>query len=532
MTRSTPDAPLLVTAGRIHTQSAASGHALLLHGGRVVEIGALSDLRARAPSAEIIDYGGATITPGLTDSHIHITEWAMARRAVDLSPAQSIDECLQLVRAHAARTSSGWVVGRGWNPHHWGGEYPTRAQLDAVIGDRPAAFQSHDMHALWVNSRALAVAGLDSGTADPADGRIVRDSNRAPTGMLLENATLLVARVIPAPSDAELTAAVLDAQCELHRYGITGIHSFPGLHLVVPRPFTVLQRLKRADQLRLRVLQHIPLDKLDAAIEVGLQSGFGDDWIRSGGVKMFLDGALGSRTAWLREPYENSTDTGVQMLPEREFRDTVRRAAAAGLASTVHAIGDAAVTLAFTVLTADWAQSGALPNRIEHVQCCPLDLCELAALNGIVCSMQPCHLISDWRAADRHWGAQRARWTYALRSLLQHGATLAFGSDAPVEPCDPRLGFYAATARMDQNEDPADGWYAQERITMSEVLNAYTLGPARVAGATGLQGVLAPGSYADFVVWAEDPLMTSGRALLDLGVRATFVDGQRVHQLD
>ena len=532
MSRPGFDASLLVTAGRIHTQSAATGNTLLLRDGRVVAVGPLNQLRARAPTAPIQDYGAATITPGLTDSHIHITEWAMARRSVDLSSAHSIEECLRLIRAHADRTSAEWVTGRGWNPHHWGGAYPTLAQLDTVLADRPAAFQSHDMHALWVNSRALASAGVDAGTADPADGRIVRNADGSPSGMFLENATQLIAHIIPAPSEVEMRAAVLDAQRELHAYGITGIHSLPGLHLVVPRPFPVLQVLKQRDALRLRVLQHFPLDKLEAACDVGLRSGFGDEWIRAGGVKMFLDGALGSRTAWLREPYENSADSGVQMMSEREFRDHATRAAACGIASTVHAIGDAAVTLAFTVLTDESAQAGTLPNRIEHVQCCPPDQIEHAARSGIICSMQPCHLMSDWRAADRHWGTERARATYAFRSLLERGATLAFGSDAPVEPCDPRLGFYAATERKDVEGNPGAGWYAEQCIALDDVLRAYTLGPAQAAGTVGLQGVLAPGSFADFVIWDQDPLATSGRPLLDLRVRATFVGGECVYQLD
>jgi predicted amidohydrolase YtcJ len=301
---------------------------------------------------------------------------------------------------------------------------------------------------------------------------------------------------------------------------------------VKPRPFPILQQLAERDQLRLRVLQHVSLDQLEDAIELGLRSGFGTDWIRIGGLKMFLDGALGSRTAWLRRPYENSTDCGVQMMPESDFRGYATRAARAGLSCTVHAIGDAAVTLGFNVLTDPATQAGTLPNRIEHVQCCPPDQLEKAARNGIVSSMQPCHLISDWRAADTHWGAERAGCTYAFRSLLDHGAILAFGSDAPVEPCDPRLGFYAATERRDLRGDPAAGWYERERITMPEALRAYTLGPAHAAGTSIVQGSLAPGTFADFVVWDNDPLTTSGSALLNLRVRATFVGGERVYQPD
>jgi predicted amidohydrolase YtcJ len=286
------------------------------------------------------------------------------------------------------------------------------------------------------------------------------------------------------------------------------------------------------DLLRLRVLQHIALDQLDHAISIGLRSGMGGEWIRIGGIKFFLDGTLGSRTAWMRKPYENSTDCGVRVLTEDVFRDAVQRAAAAGLSSTVHAIGDAAVSLAFDVLTAKNAQAGTLPNRIEHVQCCPTDRMDFAARAGLVCSMQPCHLINDWRAADRHWGQARARMTYAFRSLQERGAIMAFGSDAPVEPCDPRLGFLAATSRCDLEQQPAGGWFPEECIPMHDVLRAYTSGPAHAAGTTAWQGMLAPGYVADFVVWDRDPLQAVNTDLLRLSVRATFVAGQRVYHAE
>ncbi len=524
---------VIITAGRVHTLAEdQQGNALWLEHGRVRAVGQLAQLRQRAPAAQIIDYPNATITPGLVDSHIHITEWAVARREVDLSAARSTQEVVERIAREARPRASGWLLGRGWNPHHWGGDYPDRSLLDRVVPDRPAAFQSHDMHALWVNTRALEEAAIDRHTTDPAGGRIVRDARAEPTGVLLENAALLVINRIPAPADHEVIGAVIDAQRELHGYGVTGIHSFPGFHLIEPQPLRILAMLLERDRLRLRVLQHLALDQLDAAISIGLRSGMGGEWIRIGGIKMFLDGALGSRTAWMRAPYEGSSDCGVRVLPEDEFRAAAQRAARAGLSSTVHAIGDAAVSLAFDVLTADSAQAGTLPNRIEHVQCCPPDRLLCAAQAGLVCSMQPCHLSSDWRGANRHWGPQRARSTYAFRSLLEHRAILAFGSDAPVEPCDPRLGFYAAVERRDLEHQPADGWIPEERIALGEVLRAYTRGPAWAAGAGDWQGRLAPGYAADLVVWQQDPLHTSGADLLSLRVLATYVAGQAVYHAE
>ena len=516
--------PRLFVAARVHTfSSVAHGNALLTADGRIREVGAADELRRRHPDAEVVDFADAVITPGLTDAHIHITEWALARGQVQLGAARSVDEC-QAMLAGAAPGGS-WLQGRGWNPHRWGGTYPDRHQLDAVVPNRPAALQSHDMHALWVNTRALAAAGITRHTPDPAGGRIVRDADGEPTGMLLETAAQLAVAAIPHSTETEIAAAVRDAQRELHRFGITGIHSFPGVHLPEPDPMRILAQLLERDVLRLRVLQHLAADQLDDAIRLGLRSGFGGDWLRVGGVKLFLDGALGSRTAWMREPYEASSDVGVQVLPRDVFQDIVARAAAAGIASAVHAIGDAAVTMAFEVLSAA-PRVPALPHRVEHVQCFPSDLVSLLG-SGVVCSVQPCHLMTDWRAADRHWG-ERAAATYAFRTLLDNGAVLACGSDAPVEPADPRLGLYAAVARRDQHHQPIDGWHAQQRIGIREVVSGYTAGAASAAGAVGLQGVLQSGAWADFAVWRQDPLAVDPEALLGLENAATVVNGEVV----
>jgi predicted amidohydrolase YtcJ len=323
--------------------------------------------------------------------------------------------------------------------------------------------------------------------------------------------------------------AILDAQTALHGLGITGVHSFPGIHIVDPAPLGLLETLRARGALRLRVLQHIALDRLDHAIALDLRGGFGGDWIRIGGVKMFLDGALGSRTAWMRRPYETTDDCGIQVLDEADFRAIVRRAAAAGIPATVHAIGDAAVDLALDVLSAPDTLVPAMPHRIEHVQCCPSERLRHAGEAGIVCSVQPAHLMTDWRVADRHWGPDRARTTYAFRSLLDGGAVLAFGSDAPVEPVDPRLAFVAATDRTDTRGDPGGGWVPGERITLDEVFRAYTVGPAFAAGLRGRLGELVPGAAADLAAWQGDPFDREGVDLLDLRCAATIIGGELVH---
>jgi predicted amidohydrolase YtcJ len=421
------------------------------------------------------------------------------------------------------------VRGRGWNPHVWGDVAPDRTVLDRVVPDRPVALQSHDMHALWVNSAALRAAGVDSSTADPAGGRIVRDDNGEATGLLLEWAGPLVLRHVPMPTLEEAVAAVIEAQSELHALGITGVHSLPGVHLTEPDPLPVLLRLHERGALRLRVLQHIRLDRLEEALRIGLRSGFGDAWLRIGAVKMFLDGALGSRTAWMRAPYEDGSGCGMRTLDPAEFQAHVRRAAAGGIAAAVHAIGDAAVSLALDVLAAPVTRVPALPHRIEHLQCCPPERFADAAAAGIVVSMQPAHLITDWRIAEREWGRARSRGVFAFASLLAHGTLLAFGSDVPVEPVDPRRGLFAAVARQDLTGEPRAGWFAEERIDAVDALRGYTIGPARAAGLPAPYGSLAPGAPADWVAWERDPLTCEPHALLGLRCVATMVGGELVH---
>jgi hypothetical protein len=499
---------------------------LTVEDGRITAITTPAAARARMPGAEFIDLEAATITPGLVDAHIHLTEWAVARTQLDLSNIRTIHEAAQAV-AGAPRTS-GWILGRGWNPHHWGGDYPRRTSLDDVVPDIPVVLQSHDMHALWLNTPALQLTGVYRLHGDPAGGRILRDESGSPTGVLLENAAQVVVPHLPRYDHESISPLITDAQRALHRYGITGVHSFPGVYLRDPDPFPVLRAMQERGELQLRVLQHLSLDRLDAALQLGLRSGYGDDWLRVGGVKLFLDGALGSRTAWMRAPYAGSPDHGVQVMPEADFRDIVRRAARGGIAAVVHAIGDAAVALAFDVLTDEAVHVRGLPHRVEHVQCLPPDCADQLG-KWLVCSVQPSHLMSDWRAADRHWG-RRSAHSYAFRFMLDHGATLACGSDAPVESADPRHGLYAAVTRTDLAGEPAGGWHPEQCMTAREALAGYTTGPAYAAGTPAIKAGLAPGALADFVAWKQDPLSIEPAGLLELEPAATVVGGQIVFQ--
>jgi predicted amidohydrolase YtcJ len=514
---------LVVRARLVHPLGGhAPVEALLVRAGRVAFAGTFDDARAMAaPGATVEDLGDAVVTPGLTDAHVHLTTWGLSLRRVDLNAARTHAEALEAI-GRAAGAGEGWLRGIGWDVHRWG-RMPTRQELDAVCPDRPCYFQSHDIHGAWLNGAALAACGITADTPDPDGGQIVRDYAGVPTGVLLEKAMVLAERHLPAESLAERVAALAEAQREVHRLGLTGVHS------VEVTGLDDFSALAEEGALRLRVLQSIPLPRLGAAIAAGLRSGFGGEWLRIGGVKMFLDGALGSRTAWLREPYAGADGRGIQTLAADEFRGHVRRAADAGISSTVHAIGDAAVELALDVLSST-PPPGAMPHRIEHLQLCPPDLWERVGRSGVVASMQPVHLMTDIPAAERHWGHERSRGAYAFAPVLRAGATLAFGSDVPVESVDPRLGLFAAVKRVGWDGEPREGWYPEHAITAEEALRAYTEGPALAAGVAHRSGRLLPGCDADLVAWDRDPLACGPDELREMRCVCTVVGGETVHR--
>jgi len=516
-------ADLIVRARRIHVLGDGSPvEALLVRGGRIAAAGGFDEVRGMAmPGARVEDLRDAVVTPGLVDAHVHLTTYGLSLRRLDLNAAATLRDALEMI-GRAASAGEGWVRGIGWDVHRWG-RLPNAEDLDAVCPHRPCYFQSHDIHGAWLNSRALELCGITGDTADPEGGCIVRDHGGWPTGVLLEKAMTLAERHLPPESPAERRDALLEAQRELHRLGLTGVHS------VEVTGLEDFSALAEDGALRLRVLQAIQLARLSAAIETGVRSGFGGEWLRVGGVKMFLDGALGSRTAWLREPYVGNDGVGISTLPPDEFRHHVARAAEAGLASTVHAIGDAAVALAIDVL-GSVAPPRTMPHRIEHLQLCPPDLWERAGRSGIVASMQPVHLMTDIPAAETHWGHERSRSAYPFAAVARAGMPLAFGSYVPVETVDPRPGLFAAVARVGWDGEPAGGWFAEHAISAEAALRAYTEGPAHAAGLSHRTGRLLPGYDADLVAWDRDPLDCAPGELREMSCVATLVAGETVHR--
>jgi predicted amidohydrolase YtcJ len=470
------------------------GDAILWQDGRIRMVGPAAQVQKSAsrltPRYELPD---ALVTPGMVDGHTHLALWALNRRRVELSGLRTHEEVI--ARVAAARPAQGWVIGQGWDANGWASP-PDRYALDRVQRV-PVYLDSLDVHAAWLNSAALAAAGITRDVPDPYGGRIVRDANGEPTGLLLERAVELVIPHLPEPPDEVLDEALRQAQQEVHRLGVTGIHEVETMQTLA-----AWQRMERAGKLALRVLFHPPVAALPGLIQRGIRSGQGSPWLTIGGVKLFLDGSLGSRTAWMLEPYAGSHDRGMPITGEEEAREAMTTAAAAGIATAVHAIGDAAVRRALDLVTG--LPALAVPHRIEHFQCVhPVDL-ERVRQNGLVLSMQPAHLLTDIPLVERHWGG-RGRGAYAFRSLLRRGARVVFGSDVPVASVDPREGIYAALERRGFDGAPPNGWRPEEKISLVDALAAYTVSAAQAAGAGERRGRLAPGFDADLVAWAVDP---------------------------
>ena len=510
---------------------------------QILAVGTHSLLTEFDGRAQKEDLGGKVILPGLTDAHIHLQHYALSLQNIDCE-TETYTECLHRISERASKSEPGeWILGHGWNLNQWkdippawegrGTEreawWPTAADLDAVAPNNPIYLTAKSLHTAWVNTTALRLANIAANTPDPDNGRIQRDAGGQPTGILLETATELVSQVIPQPSVERLAEALQQAQSMLWRVGVTCVHDFDRRAC-----FMALQQLHALGNLHLRVIKGIPAEDLPHAVALGLSTGFGDDWLRIGSLKVFMDGALGPRTAAMFQPYLNEPkNRGMLNMDAEELFEIGRRATQIGISLAVHAIGDRAnheVLNAFAQLRSFEKMNNipALRHRVEHVQLIhPDDTGRLAEL-ALTASMQPIHAPSDMIMADRFWG-ERASLAYAWRTHQKHGTHLAFGSDAPVESPNPFWGLHAATTRQRADGSPGpEGWYPEQRLTVQEALEGYTIGAAYAAGMDGRLGRLATGYLADLIVINTDPFACSSADLLELQPVATMVGGEWV----
>lgn len=497
---------MLLFYNGIIDSSQSKATALAVEGSYILGVGNDVEILNLAKfGCEKINLQGKTIWPGLIDSHLHFEMFSQSLTQVKCE-TDSIDQCLNLVEQKAQSTPDGeWIIGQGWNQNTWG-KFGTASQLDSVTQGHPAFLADKSIHAAWVNTQALLLAGVTRQTPDPVGGAIQHDPDGGLTGILFETAVSLVESQIPSATESQILTRMSVGQKELHRLGLTGIHDFDQASC-----FKALQTMQQKGELSLRVTKSIPVENLDDAITLGLKTGFGNEQLQIGSIKMFADGALGPQTAAMLNPYEKTTSyRGTLLLTADEIFEIGMKATRHGLSLAIHAIGDRATNQVLNglAMVRQYEITNGLKqqmHRIEHLQLLhPDDLQKVRDLR-IVASMQPIHIISDMFTADKHWG-KRAKLAYAFASLLNQETDLVFGSDAPVESPNPFLGIRAAVTRRQTNGDPhQDGWYPAEKISIQQAKRAYSEVPSRIAGRGHQYGQLKPGLFADLIILAKNP---------------------------
>jgi len=476
------------------------------------------------------DMKGRVMLPGMIDAHGHVMELGFRALELDLSETRSLAEAQAKITAYAAANPERkWILGGGWNQEAWGlGRFPTAADLDAAVGDRPVWLARADGHASWGNTAALRAAGVTAKSVAPAGGRIERTGTQ-PSGVFVDSAQDLVGKVVPVPLAKDRGAAFLKAQSILLGYGITAIADM-GTSL---DDWLTYRRIGDIGAMRVRVISYAM--GVDTAVRIG---GIGptpwlyDDRLRMVGVKLYADGALGSRGAWLKAPYSDAPgQSGAGFLSDDVIRNLMSRAAMDGYQVAVHAIGDKAnAQVLGAIEEMSETYKGDRRWRIEHAQIVdPVDLPRFGK-HGIIASMQPVHETSDRTMAEARLGPQRLAGAYAWQSMLKNGSTLAFGSDAPVERPDPWAGWAAAFTRQGADGQPFGGWRPEEAVTREQAWWAYTGGAAYAGFADDKFGRLAPGQRADFIIVDRDPLLASPTDLRATRVLETWIGGQKVFE--
>lgn len=481
------------------------------------------------PDTRVIDVQGRLVLPGFTDAHLHFTGFAQTLDNVNLVGATSLQEAVARVRERVAVTPPDVLIwGGGWNNADWSdAAFPTKAALDSVAPNNPVILTRKDGHSIWLNSVALKNANITRDTIAPAGGVIDRDISGEPSGILRENAMELLGGGVGAFAADIRLDTLQRAIAQAHAAGITTVHSIEGANAL--RAF---QQLHTGNELPLRVVHTIPAEKIDLAAKIGIMRGFGDEWLKLQAIKIFSDGSLGSHTAEMRDPFLDTPDNrGVATVDSETMLDYSRRACLAGLDVWIHAIGDYAITRTldvFAKLRAEGFTDAIF--RVEHVQHLhPSDVERFRELN-VIASMQPIHQPADMFVTDSLLGPERAAWTYAFKALQDAGATLAFGSDAPVERLEPLLGIHAAVTRQNEQGDPPDGWYPEQRISVMDAVRAYTLGAAMASGDAARAGSLSIGKRADAVVLSQNIFEIPPREILNTHLVYTISGGKIVHQ--
>jgi len=530
-------ADMVIVHGHIWTVDAQHPRveAVAIHGDRIVAMGSDAEVaKWVGPATRKIDALGKTVLPGFIDSHVHFSSGGGEISSVQLRDANTPQEFAQRIGEQAKKLPKGeWMLGGTWDHELWGGTpLPSHDWVDALTPDNPIFVSRYDGHMAMANAFALRLAGVTRETKDPSGGTIVRDKDGNPTGLLKDAAMDLVYRVIPAPSEEKLLRMIHASMDEARRFGVTNIHDISSTEDV-----RAYQTLATRGELTLRIYCITPLPQWLGPATAGIRAGFGNGWIHLGALKGFADGSLGSTTALFQEPYNDAPETSglpnEMMLPEGNMLKMALGADKAGLQLAVHAIGDKANRIMLDVYTEVAKQNGARSDRrwrIEHAQHLrPEDFARFAHL-GVIASVQPYHAIDDGRWAEKRIGHERAKTTYAFRTLLEHGVRLAFGSDWTVAPLNPMLGLYAAVTRATLDGRNPGGWFPEQKLTLEEAIQAYTMGSAFAEFREKEKGSITPGKLADIVVLDSDLFSVVPEKIKDSAVRITIVGGKVVYE--
>jgi predicted amidohydrolase YtcJ len=529
-------ADLIVTNARVYTVDDAHplASAFAIRGGRFVFVGSAQEaLTLRGASTRVVDAGGRTIVPGIVDAHAHLLGLGNSLANVLLADTRSYEQVIERVVARLSGAPAGrWIQGRGWDQNKWGDtRFPTHEALTRISPNNPVVLERIDGHAILANAAAMRAAGVTAATRDPAGGRIERFPNGEPTGVFIDNASALIERVIPAPTKAEIREATLAAIKEAQKFGLVGIHDAGEPRHVID----IFEEMARAGEFGLR--GYIMVGDDSAAIAHyfarGPQSALYDGrlWIRS--VKLYSDGALGSRGAALLDPYaDDPKNSGLLVSAPEHIRDVATRGLRAGFQVNTHAIGDRGNRI---VLDAYEASLAAVPTadhrfRIEHAQVLNFADIQRFAKLGVIPAMQAVHQPSDMNWVPRRVGYERSLGAYAWRSLLNTGVIIPNGSDFPVERVNPLYSFHASVGRTDDNDWPPGGWLPAEKMSRDEALKSLTIWPAVAAFQEQLMGSISAGKYADFVILDQDIMRIPEDQILKTNVIATYLGGKAVYQ--
>jgi predicted amidohydrolase YtcJ len=534
-------ADLVLTNGKIWTvnKSSPQAEALAVRHGYLVAVGSNADVKALiGPGTRVLDLQGRRVLPGFYDSHVHLLGSGMRLAQVALKDAaDEVEFGRRLKEFDTKLPKDRWLLGGEWDHDRaFAGKLPTADLIDKYVSDRPVFLRRYDGHMGVVNSRVLKLAGITADTKDPPGGVIYRKpGSKEPTGLLRDNAMDLVERHIPPPSDTEIVEAVKAALDEARREGVTSVQDMDGSDEATRRKlFRLYQQMARNGKLTLRIDLRWPLADWKSLAKLGIEAGFGDDWVRIGGVKGFVDGSLGSSTAKMFESYvHEKNSTGVYVTPLAKLREYIEGADQAGLSIAVHAIGDQGNAELLDIFAEVVKKNGPRDRRfrIEHAQHLrPQDYARFKEL-GVIASMQPYHIIDDGRWAEGRIGAKRCASSYALRSLLDVGAKVAMGSDWSVAPLNPLWGIDAAVNRRTLDGKNPKGWFPEQRITVREAIEGYTLTSAFAAFQEKDLGSLEVGKLADLAVLSRDILADAERdSIANTDVLLTMVGGRVVYE--